>query len=98
MKRNSLFIFLILSVSLLLPLACAYSCYNLIMEADFLRNGVKYEAVDVENLLLDKQNLLGMISSPFSVLLFLKDGFFAPFLDFFLSIPATYQTSSILRC
>ncbi len=98
MKRNFLFSLLIFAVSFLLPLSGAYSCYNVIMEADFLTTGVKFEAVDKDNLLLDKQNLMGMIPTPFSSLLFLRDNFFDPFSDSSLSIPAPHQTSSLLRC
>lgn len=98
MKRGPFFILLIFAVSFLLPLSCAYSCYNVIVEADFLANGVKYEAGDIENLLIDKQNLTGLISNPFSPLLFLKDNSFEPFSEFSLSIFIIHQTSSLLRC
>lgn len=67
------------------------------MEADFLTNGVKYEAVDTENLFLDKENFMGTIPNPFSPLLFSKDNLSEKFFHFSLSIPAI-QTSSLLRC
>ncbi len=97
MKRGSLFIFFIFVVSFLLPLSCAYSSYDVIAEADFLAHGVKFEAVDAENLLLDKQNVMGMNADPFAPLLFLRDNFFEPFSDFSLSIPAILPPS-LLRC
>ncbi len=98
MKRGPIFILLIFAVSFLLPLSFTYSSYNVIAEADSLTNGLKYEAVDIENLSVDKQNLMGMIPNPFSFLLFLRENFFEPFSDFSLSLPAIHQTSSLLRC
>jgi hypothetical protein len=98
MKRNFLSIFLSAALFFLLPLSSAYSSYNIIAEADFFGKGVKFEAVDIENLLLDKQNLFGMIFHPFSPVLFLQNNFLEPFFDFSLSTPATYPTFPILRC
>ncbi len=98
MKKGPLFILLIFAVSVLMPLACAYSSYDVITEADFFTNGVKFEAVDIENLLADKQNLMGIIPNPFYLLLFIRDNFFEPFSLFSPSIPAIHQTSSLLRC
>jgi hypothetical protein len=98
MKKGSLFSLLIFGASFLLPLSLAYSCYDAIAEADFLTNGIKYEAVDKEHLLLDKQNFMGLIPTPFSSLLFIRDNFFDPFSDSSASIPTPHQTSSLLRC
>jgi hypothetical protein len=98
MKKGPLFILLIFAVSFLLLSACAYSSYDVIVEADFFTNGVKYEAVDIENLFFDKQNLVGMIPNPFAPLEFFRDNFFDAFSHFSRSIPAIHQTSSLLRC
>ena len=98
MKRVRLFALLIFVISFLLPLSCAYSCYDVIVEADFLTNGVKYEAGDITNLFLDKQNLTGMIPHPFSLFLFLAENFFDPFSGFSLPAPLIPETSSVLRC
>jgi hypothetical protein len=98
MKRDFLFRLLIFVVSFLLPLSGAYSCYDVIVEADFLTTGVKFEAADRDNLLLNKQNLMGMIPTPSSSLLILGDNFFEPFPDSSPSIPAPHQISSLLRC
>jgi hypothetical protein len=96
MKKDRLFILLIFMISFLLPLSCAFSCYDVIVEADFLRNGVKYEAVDIENLFLDKQNLTGVI--PFPCCLFFEDKFFELLLGFSIPTPLIHPTSSVLRC
>ncbi len=98
MKKGFLFIFLIFVVSFLLPLSCAYSYYDAVSEADFLTNVAKYEAVDMGNLSVDKQNLMGMILDPFSSLLFFRGNSLEPFSDFSHSTPAIRQTSSFLRC
>jgi len=98
MKRVRLFVLVIFVISFLLPLSCAYSCYDVIVEADFLTNGAKYEAVDIANLFLDKQNLTGMIPHPFSLFLFLADNFFELFSGCPLPPPLAHGTSSVLRC
>ncbi len=97
MKKGSFFTFLIFVLFFLLPLSCAYSSFDVLAEADFLTNGVKYEAVDTENLFLNKENCMGAIPNPFSPLLFSKDNLFEKFSQFSLSIPVI-QTSSLLRC
>jgi hypothetical protein len=96
MKRGPSFILLIFAASFLLPLSCAYSCYNLIVEVDFLTNGVKYEAGDIENLSVDKQNLTGVV--PFPCGLFLEENFFELLLGFSIPTPLMHPTSSVLRC
>ncbi len=97
MKRRAFFIVVLFGISLLLPLACAYTSYNIIVEADFLTNGVKFEAIDTENLLLDKQNF-GVLSDalPFSFLL--SNNFIEPWACFCLLLPASHPTPPILRC
>jgi hypothetical protein len=98
MKKDRLSILLIFAISFLLPLSCAYSCFNVIVEADFLTRGVKYEGVDIENLLLDRKSLAGVVPNPFFLSLLPVDNFFEPLSAFSLPIPLVYLTSSILRC
>jgi hypothetical protein len=54
-KRRAISTFLILSLSFLFPLTSAYSNYNTLIEADFLTQGKKFEAGDLDNLWVDKQ-------------------------------------------
>jgi hypothetical protein len=61
MKRSPFYILLAFAVCLLLPLTYAYSCHDAVIEADFLTNGVKFEASDIDNLLVDKQINLDFI-------------------------------------
>jgi hypothetical protein len=96
MKKGPFFLLLIFAVSFLLPLSCAYSFYDVIVEADFLTNGVKYETGDIENLSVDKQNLTGVI--PFPCRTFFEDNFFELLLGFSIPTPLIHPTSSVLRC
>ncbi len=98
MKRGCLFVTLAFVVSLLLPWAIAYSSYDAVTEADFFTKGVKYEAVDIENLYADKQNVIAIIAAPFLPLFFLGDNFFGLFLHFSRPIDALPQIFSFLRC
>jgi len=97
MNRGHFFILLIFLTSLLLPLSCACSSYNSIVEADFLTLDQKIEAVDVEDLFIDKQNLSGVTPQPFLSSLF-NDNFLPTLLSFSFPAPLMHSTSSILRC
>ena len=54
-KQRPISTFLIISLSFILPLAFAYSNYNDLVETDFFTRGAKFEAVDLNNLWMDKQ-------------------------------------------
>ncbi len=97
MKKGYLFIFLIFAFSFLLPLSCAYSSYAVIAEADFLTHGVKFEAVDTENLFVDKQNF-ATLSVALSPALLPNDNLLESCPRLFLSIPTICQASPLLRC
>ncbi len=88
----------LVAVSFLFPLSCAYSSYDVILEADFLTDGLKYEALDKENLFFDKQNLVGIIFDGFLPFLFLRDNFSGSFLNLSLITSGSLQSSSPLRC
>ena len=75
MRRNSL-PFITLSLIFLFGVACAYSSFNVLAEADFL-SGKKYEASDSEEVYAEKQ------SSPDAVLV--SPGLFAPVVSFSLA-------------
>ncbi len=97
MKKGSLFTLVLLAISFLLPLTCAYSSYDILVEADFLSHGVTYEDMDKETLLLDKQNVLGIVLHPFSSVTSLKNNIVSPFFYLPLSGPRKPQVSA-LRC
>jgi len=88
---------IILLVVLLFNVACVYSSFNVVMEADFL-SGKKYEARDVEEVYAEKQ------SNPDAVLV--SPALFTPLPGIIFefrpsfSFPNTLftETFSILRC
>ncbi len=47
--------FLIVGISFVFILAPAHSNYNILMEADFITHGAKFEAGDLDDLWFDKQ-------------------------------------------
>ena len=90
--------FLVFLVIFLFNVACVYSTYNVMVEADFLSR-IKYETRDVEEVYAEKQNSLdAVLVSPtlFSplpgVISELLPGFFSPNPFLF------NQACSILRC
>jgi hypothetical protein len=98
MKRDRLFLSIIFAISFLFPLSCAYAYYNNIVEADFLTRGTKYEAADIDNLVVDKHNLTGVTPPMVSTLLFVEDNIGGPHFYFPLSTPLNHLASSVLRC
>jgi hypothetical protein len=98
MKRDHFFILLIFVISFLLPLSRAYSFYDCIVEADFLTPDQKYEAADIEDFFIDKQNLSGVTHQPFLSSFFLEYKFLASLLFFSLPASLMHPTSPVLRC
>ena len=98
MKRDRPSFLIILAISFLFPLSSAYAYYDDILEADFLTLGTKYEAADIDNLVVDKYNLTGMTPPLVSIFLFSEDNFGGPCWSFPLSAPPNHLVSSILRC
>ena len=96
MKKKS-HIFTTLLVILLFDVACLYSYFNVMVEADFL-SGKKYETRDVEEVYAEKQ------SSPDAVLV--SPALFAPLPGIIFGILPSFsspntlftQTFSVLRC
>jgi len=98
MKRDRLSFLIILAISFLFPLSCAYAHYNDIVEADFLTFGTKYEAADINNLVVDKHNFIGVNPPLVSTWLYFADNFWGPYGYFPLSTPPNQLASSVLRC
>lgn len=67
-KHRAISTFLIVGISLIFSLASAHANYNSLLEADFLTRGVKFEAGDIDDLLVDKQINLDFIPGEFSVI------------------------------
>ena len=88
---------IILLVVLLFDVACVYSSFDVVVEADFL-SGKKYEARDVEEVYAEKQsNPDAVLVSP--ALFTPLPGIIFEFLPSFSSPNTLFtQTFSILRC
>jgi hypothetical protein len=56
-KRKSPQLFLLIGVSLFIPLLGAYAFFDSLREADFLFPGIKFEQSDIPDLLADKQGV-----------------------------------------
>jgi hypothetical protein len=88
---------IILLVVLLFDVACVYSSFDVVVEADFL-SGKKYESRDVEEVYAEKQsNPDAVLVSP--ALFTPLPGIIFEFLPSFSSpSPLFIETSSVLRC
>ncbi len=62
-KHRAISKFLIVAIPFIFLLASAYSNYNVLIEADFIAHGKKYEATDTDDLWADKQINLDFIPS-----------------------------------
>jgi hypothetical protein len=93
-ERHTLIIFLVV---LLFNVACVYSSFDVVVEADFL-SGKKYEARDVEEVYAEKQsNPDALLVSP--ALFIPLPGIILEFLPGFSSPHTLFtQTFSVLRC
>lgn len=58
LKSKRTKIILCLTFAFIFPLSYAYSCYDIISEADFNFKGQKFEAGDINDLFLEKQKVL----------------------------------------
>ena len=67
-KHRAISTFLVVGISLIFSMASAYSDYNDLIEVDFFTRGVKYEAADIDDLLVDKQINLDFIQAEFSAI------------------------------
>jgi hypothetical protein len=87
----------ILFMILLFEFACAYSVFNIEVEADFL-SGKKYEARDTEEVYAEKQSSPDAALVSPALFTFLP-GFILEFLPSFSSPNTPFtQTFSVLRC
>jgi hypothetical protein len=55
MKQKIITVLLVMVISTSFLFSSAYSYYNSLAEADFLTRGLKFEAADIDDLLVDKQ-------------------------------------------
>ena len=98
-KRKKL---LCIIFAFIFPLSYAYSCYDVILEADFNFTGQKFEAGDADDLLLEKQKNLDVGPFVSSKILSSELNPFKQFLKQFRNassqLPPFDFLLSILRC
>ena len=97
MKRERLFFPIAVVISFLLPLSCAYDCYDDLREVDFLTRGTKYEAADIDNLLVDKHSLTGVNPPPVSTLFYFPGNFWSLYGVLPVTASPNQPISTVLR-
>jgi len=97
-KHRAISTFLIVGISLLFSLASTYSYYNSTVEADFLNLGVKFEAGDIDDFLVDKQINLDFIPSESLAISSLEIDLHGFLIIFSFQIVSIDPPFSVLRC
>jgi hypothetical protein len=97
-KHRAISTFLIVGISLIFSLASAYSYYNTMLEADFLTLGVKFEAGDIDDLLVDKQINLDFIPSGSLAIGSLEIALHEFLIMFSFQVVSIDPPFSVLRC
>lgn len=97
-KNRTTSTFLIIGISIIFSIAPAFSNYNRLLEADFLTLGVKFEAGDIDDLLVDRQMTLDFIPSQFLVIGSLGEGLDGPLIVSSLPLISIGLAFSPLRC
>jgi len=95
-KPSSIFgVLVIISIFLFVP-----SCidYTVLIEADLLSSGEKYEDQDAEDFSLDKQLNFTINSSPLSIFSLWENNLFHSLTGLALQIPSSDQKPLTLRC
>ena len=95
-KKYSLFGMAILGV--IFVASHIYSDYNVLLEADFISLGLKFEAADLENLVVDKPKILDFAPTAFSILRPLGSDLFEQTANSYFHLATPYQLTSPLRC
>jgi len=102
LKSKRTKILLCLTFAFIFPLSYAYSCYDVILEADFNFKGQKFEAGDIDDLFLEKQKVLNFTPIASSRILTSEFNPFEQFLKQFRNasgqFPPFENLLDILRC
>lgn len=89
---------LIIGICFIFPLSSIYFHYNALVEADFLYFGLKFEASDLEDLFVDKQNIWDFRPIQVFALPLSDTGFYKELTHSCPIILSPDQDSPILRC
>ncbi len=98
MRQKEIPVLLVMAVSFFFLFSSVYSNYNSLIEADFLTLGVKFEAADIDDLLVDKQIILDFAPGLFSNVGSLGADPFEKPSPFSFEVPGMDPPFSILRC
>jgi hypothetical protein len=98
MRQKTIPVLLVMVISFLFLFSSAYSSYNSLTEADFLASGLKFEAADNDDLLVDKQIHLDFALGLFSTVGSLEADLLEKVTPSSLQVPGIDPPLSILRC
>ncbi len=98
MRQKEIPVLLVMAVSFFFLFSSVYSNYNSLIEADFLTLGVKFEAADIDDLLVDKQIILDFAPGLFSIIGCLGAELFEKPMPSSFWVPGMDLPISILRC
>jgi hypothetical protein len=98
MTQKRIPVFLVMAISFLFFFSSAYSYYNTLIEADFLTVGVKFEAADIDDLLVDKQIHVDFATGLFSTIGSLGADLLLKPTPSSFQVPGLDPLLSVLRC
>jgi hypothetical protein len=98
MTQKRISVFLVMVIPLLFLYSSSYSYYNSLIEADFLTCGLKFEAADIDDLLVDKQINVDFAPGLFSTVGSLGADLFEKLTPSLFKVPGMDPPFSILRC
>jgi len=98
MRQKIFPVLLVTAVSFFFVYSSAYSNYNSLIEADFLTCGLKFEAADNDDLLVDKQIHLDFALGLFSTVGPMEADLLEKLAPSLFRVPGMDPPPSILRC
>jgi hypothetical protein len=96
-KKHQIRIFLVIAISLFLPLLSAYMDYYVLMEADFLSASPKFENTDLDCLLLNKKEKFTVFSG-FSYAFWVASNLIEHLSGFYYQVTCPQVKTPVLRC
>ena len=98
MRQKIFPVLLVAAVSFFFLFSSAYSNYNSLIEADFLTLGLKFEAADIDDLLVDKQIHVDFALGLFSTVGPMGADLLQKLAPSSFQVPGMDPPLSILRC
>jgi len=89
---------MVMTISFFFQLGAIHSYYEILLEADFLGHGLKFEAADLENLFVDKQKSLEIGPKASSMLCPEDVNPSEQLFPLYFQVPSADQTPITLRC